>query len=72
MRIETVPITHINPAPNNPRLDLKPGDPEYEAIARSLDEHGLVEPLVWNRQTGHLVGGHQQFKILRARGAEYV
>ncbi|MCA9273959.1 MAG: DNA modification methylase [Phycisphaerales bacterium] len=72
MHIETVPTSQINPAPYNPRLDLKPGDPEYESIARSIDEHGLVEPLVWNRRTGHLVGGHQRFKVLLARGDETV
>jgi hypothetical protein len=27
-----------------------------------------VEPLVWNKRTGNLVGGHQHFKILLARG----
>ncbi len=29
-------------------------------------------PLVWNRRTGHLVGGHQRFKVLLARGATEV
>lgn len=70
--IENVPISSINPAPYNPRRDLKPGDPEYESLVRSIDEYGLVEPLVWNRRTGHLVGGHQRFKVLKQRGVETV
>jgi len=68
MKIDTIKIGRINAAPYNPRIDLKPSDPEYQAIARSLDDFGLVEPLVWNKRTGHLVGGHQRFKILKAKG----
>ncbi len=67
VEIRSLPITQINPAPYNPRVDLRPGDPEYEKLARSIDEFGLVEPLVWNARTGHLVGGHQRFKVLLAR-----
>jgi len=66
--IRSIPIARINPAPYNPRKDLAPGDPEYRKLARSLDEFGCVEPLVWNQRTGHLVAGHQRFKILKARG----
>jgi len=33
-----------------------------------VDAFGVVEPLVWNRRTGHLVGGHQRLAVLRARG----
>lgn len=68
MKIKTVPIKDINPAPYNPRLDLQPGDADYDKLAKSLDEFGLVEPLIWNEKTGNLVGGHQRLKILEARG----
>ena len=67
-----MPIARVNPAAYNPRKDLQPGDPEYEALRRSLEEFGFVEPLVWNKQTGNLVGGHQRFKILIARGVREV
>ncbi len=66
--VREVQVGSINPAPYNPRVDLRPGDPEYEKLARSIDEFGLVEPLVWNSRTGHLVGGHQRFKVLLQRG----
>lgn len=72
MQIDTVPTSLINPAPYNPRLDLKPRDPDYEKLRRSIDEFGLVEPLVWNRRTGHLVGGHQRFKVLLQQGVTAV
>ena len=65
MKIST---SKINPAPYNPRKDLKPGDPEYEKLSKSIDEFDCVEPLVWNCRTGNLVGGHQRLKVLIARG----
>ncbi len=55
MQIQTIPLGKINPAPYNPRKDLKPDDPEYKQLVRSLDEFGCVEPLVWNKRTGNLV-----------------
>lgn len=72
MRIETVPVEQIDPAPYNPRRDLRPGDPAYEALSKSIDTFGYVEPLVWNMRTGHLVGGHQRLNILLERGVKTV
>ena len=72
MEIRKVRIDQLNPAPYNPRLDLKPGDPLYEKIKRSINEFGCVEPLVWNSCTGNLVGGHQRLKVLKAMGIEEV
>lgn len=70
--IESIPIAQIRPAPYNPRIDLQPGDGQYQRLERSLSEFGCVEPLVWNRRTGHLVGGHQRLKVLSAQGATAV
>jgi DNA modification methylase len=64
MDIRKIPVSMINPAPYNPRIDLQPGDHEYEKLKRSIEEFGYVEPLVWNERTGNLVGGHQRYKIL--------
>lgn len=68
LHVEMVAVDRLDPAPYNPRVDLKPGDPDYEKIRRSLDTFGLVEPLVWNKRSGHLVGGHQRLKVLTDRG----
>lgn len=68
MKIEKIEIAQISPANYNPRQELKPGDPEYEKLLRSIDTFGCVEPPVWNRRTGNLVGGHQRLKVLKARG----
>ena len=42
MQITKILIKQINPAPYNPRRDLKPGDPEYEKIRRSIEEPFLA------------------------------
>ncbi len=68
MNIQTVSIERINAAAYNPREDLQPGDPEYEKLRRSIETFGYVEPIVWNERTGNMVGGHQRYKILQARG----
>lgn len=70
MDLRKIPVSMINLNPYNPRIDLQPGDPEYEKLKRSIEDFGYVEPIVWNEQTGNLVGGHQRFKILvNERGA---
>jgi len=59
----------LKPAKYNPRKDLKPGDPAYEKIKRSLDDFGYVDPVIWNEVTGNIISGHQRQKILKAQGA---
>jgi len=64
MEIQKIPAARLNPAAYNPRVDLKPGDKEYEKLKRSINEFGYVEPVIWNRQTGNVIGGHQRLKVL--------
>jgi len=64
MLIEKIPAAKLNPAAYNPRKDLKPGDKEYEKLKRSISEFGYVEPIIWNKTTGNVVGGHQRLKVL--------
>lgn len=70
MIIETKKLQELIPADYNPRKDLQPGDPEYEKLKRSIDEFGYVDPIIWNKRTGRICGGHQRFKILKAQGVE--
>ncbi len=65
MLIQEISISDINPAPYNPRKDLKKGDREYEKLKKSIVEFDLVEPLVWNKRSKNLIGGHQRFKIIK-------
>ena len=64
MNIQKIKAELLNPAAYNPRRDLKPGDKEYEKLKRSIEEFGYVEPVIWNKKTGNVVGGHQRLKVL--------
>jgi len=72
MDIQKIPTDQLKAAKYNPRKNLKPGDAEYEKLRRSIEEFGYVEPVIWNRRTGNIVGGHQRFKILTDQGAEEI
>jgi len=68
MQIEKKKVEDLKAAPYNPRKDLKPGDAEYEKLKRSIEEYGYVEPVIWNKRTGTVVGGHQRLKVLKDLG----
>ena len=70
--VRVLPIDQLVPAPYNPRKVLKPTDKAYRKLEQSLREFGLVEPLVWNERTGHVVGGHARLGILKAMGVSEV
>ena len=72
MQVTKIPIAQLKPAAYNPRKDLQPGDPEYEKLKRSMQEFGYVEPIVWNKRTGNIVGGHQRYKVLLDMGMQEV
>ena len=68
MLIEKKNVAELLPADYNPRKDLRPGDPEYEKLKRSIEQFGYVEPVIWNATTGRVVGGHQRLKVLQDMG----
>jgi len=70
--IQKIPASQIKAAKYNPRKDLKPGDPEYDKLRRSIEEFGYVEPVIWNKRTGNIVGGHQRYKVLIALGVKEI
>lgn len=68
MLIEKKNVADLLPAEYNPRKALKPGDPEYEKLKRSIQQFGYAEPVIWNKQTGRVVGGHQRLTVLKDLG----
>jgi hypothetical protein len=50
-------------APYNPRFLSQRAKVKLKT---ALEKVGLVQPLVWNKRTGNLVGGHQRIKSLDA------
>ena len=72
INLRTVSVTQLQPAPYNPRVPLEPGSPAYRRLERSLREFSLVQPIVWNEQTGHIVAGHQRLEILKRQGVQEI
>ena len=66
---ETRQLSELHPADYNPRsIDGR----ALAGLRESIKRWGLVEPIVWNRQTGNVVGGHQRLKVLTEEGVEEV
>ena len=72
MKIERRKVDELKAAEYNPRKDLRPGDAEYEKLKRSIQEFGYVDPVIWNKRTGTVVGGHQRLKVMKDLGYEEV
>ena len=70
MIIERRKLTELSPAAYNPRHKQGPGDVEFEKLKASVQAFGNVEPIVWNKKTGNIVGGHLLYEVLRHEGAE--
>ncbi len=68
MQLEKIKVSELKYAKYNPRKDLKPGDSEYEKLKKSIEEFGYVEPVIWNKKTGNVVGGHQRLKVMNQLG----
>lgn len=70
--VQEIKVTELNAAQYNPRIALEPGMPEWEKLKTSIERFGNVEPVVWNRRTGNVVGGHQRLAVLKSMGYESV
>jgi len=68
MDIKKMQISQIKKADYNPRIELKAGDAAYEKLKNSIQTFGFCEPLIYNRRTGNLVGGHQRLTVLKDLG----
>lgn len=68
MQIVRKKIRDMDRAAYNPRIDLIPGDTEYENLRRSITTYGMLIPVVWNERTNRVVGGHQRLTVLENEG----
>ena len=69
MIIEKLKISQLKPAPCNPRKS----DITQEAnLKASLEKFGVVDPIIFNKQTGNIVGGHFRVRELKKLGVEEV
>lgn len=61
-------LQDLKPADYNPRVKLEPGMEEYEKLKKSILEFGFIDPPIFNKQTGNLVGGHQRVAVAKDLG----
>ena len=67
MKMEVRKLSDLIPADYNPREPLAPGDPEYEALKKSIQENTYVEPIVVNFDNT-IIGGHQRRRVMMDLG----
>ncbi len=69
MIIEKKQIADLIPAPYNPRQSTAK---QEKHLKESLMKFGLVEPIIFNKQTGYIVGGHFRVRELKKLGVKEV
>ena len=69
MIIETKKLLDLKPAPYNPRCSTQK---QEKHLQESLSKFGVVEPIIFNKQTGYIVGGHFRVRELKKLGYKEV
>ncbi len=66
----TVHRSQLKDAPYNPRVI---SDRAKQLIRDNIRKVGLVQPIIWNKRTGNIVGGHQRIAALDSAegGSDY-
>jgi len=65
-KIRVMALAELKPAPYNPR---RMDHAAMAGLTKSMERFGNVQPIVWNRRSGFVVGGHQRLKVLKRQGA---
>jgi DNA modification methylase len=65
LKVRVMKLSALTPAPYNPRTI---SDAAAGGLRASLKRFGLVQPVVFNIRTKHVVGGHQRVDALRRLG----
>ena len=65
MELEKVKIEELEPATYNPRqISTK----QFNDLKESITKFGMVDPLIVNKNSYTIVGGHQRYKICKELG----
>ena len=64
LQVEYVSPNDLTPAPYNPRTI---SERAMKALARLLDEHGFVDPVIARREDNLIIGGHQRIRANEMR-----
>src|SRR6266511_4200744 len=65
LQVEEVPIDELRPDPANPR---RISEQQLEALTRSLQQYGFVQPVLARREDKTVIGGHQRLLAARRLG----
>lgn len=65
MKIEIKKLSELKPAPYNPRTSTAK---QESHLKNSLTKFGVVEPIIFNKQSGYIVGGHFRVRELQKLG----
>lgn len=65
--IKSIKVSDLKKSPYNPRTI---SFAEKEGLKYSINKFGLVQPIIYNKQTGNVVGGNQRLDILKEQGVE--
>lgn len=63
--VKRMKLSELKMAEYNPR---EISERAFEGLGNSIDKFGLLIPIVWNKITGNIVGGHQRYKHLMEAG----
>jgi len=58
-------LSELKLAEYNPRTISKEA---FKGLGASIEKFGMMVPIIWNKRTGNIVGGHQRYKYLMERG----
>lgn len=61
LQIKKININDIVPADYNPR---QISEHDYQKLANSINEFGVVDPIIINLNDNTIIGGHQRFDVL--------
>lgn len=60
--MQEIAIKELKPHPKNPR---KIAGEAKKRLRDGLDKFGLVQPIIFNKRTGYIVGGHQRVELCK-------
>lgn len=60
-KLKKIDINTIKPASYNPR---QISNKQYKKLGQSIEEFGLVDPVIVNLKNNNIIGGHQRFDYL--------
>ena len=67
--VEEILLSNYRPAPYNAR-EIKEG--AMSGLRHSLEKFGYVDLIIVNKRSGHIVGGHQRWKVIQEEGVEKI